>query len=90
MADKLFYPRRWTQQEPLSLTGKRHPSPIELGGMRKRIEEAIAYEMLSLERLILPISISAPLQRAIGDLQSVLESIQLQQSEAADIEDKQQ
>lgn len=68
---------------------RRHPMPQELGAMRKCYEETVAYAQRELDQLILPVSIAAPLQRAIGDLQSVLESIQLQQSEYADIRDAQ-
>lgn len=77
-----FAERQWQAQSPRP--DKHQPSPLEYGGKRRRIEEFLAYEMLDLERLILPFSVSAPIIRAIGDLQSALESIQAQQSESAD------
>lgn len=55
--------------------------------MKRRIEEEVGSAMIDLQRLNLPVSVSAPLQRAIGDYQSVLESIALHLSESADIRD---
>ena len=78
-----FAERRWQQQAQQPRPDRHQPSPIELGCKRRRIEEFIAYEMLDLERLILPAGMVMPSQGAIADLQRVLESIQMQQSEAA-------
>lgn len=88
MSNGTYFAKRLGEQQEQQARSDRHePSGFELDGMKRRIEEALAYAMLDLERLKLPVSISAPLQRAVGDLQSVIESIQVQQSEADDVKD---